>query len=391
MRPDARDGHRRRPSTTSRCTTPTAAGGSRPGRPSARSRSDVSGRLLRLPFHNKLTDRDLDRVVDALVAAPIRSGSAGDRATVAAGLVVGRRSPTTGGTAPAPTCSRAALRRLPRRPRAACSTSAARTRPAWRGCGATTSTSRRPGPPRACGPARASARPRLALPFAGRDLRRGRRRSTWSSTASREPARWPSWRGCSRPAGGCCCPCRPTSGRGPTTTSGPVTTAATRGPRLVAAVEGAGMQVERATYAFGGVFPLFAAERLRRRLRPPAAGRPGSRRSRRALDRVLMGLCRAEARVLRRRDLPFGSSVFLVADKPGRRPPGPEHRRRGHREQHRRRDLGREEREGDTFDRAATRSSSSSTTAPSERRRTPRQRRPVADDPARARPPSARR
>ena len=36
------------------------------------------------------------------------------------------------------------------------------------------------------------------------------------------------------------------------------------------------------------------------------------------MDRVLMGLTRAEAKVLRRSDLPFGSSVFLAATKPMR-------------------------------------------------------------------------
>lgn len=86
-------------------------------------------------------------------------------------------------------------------------------------------------------------------------------------------------------------------------------------PRLVRAVEAAGFEVLRATYGFAGVFPFFAAERLARRLRrrdhsedrlpevPPAA------------ERVLLGLSRLEARRLRRGDVPFGSSVFLAADK----------------------------------------------------------------------------
>ena len=90
-------------------------------------------------------------------------------------------------------------------------------------------------------------------------------------------------------------------------------------PRLVAAVEGAGLTVRRSTYAFAGVFPLFAAERVGRRLRRgrggDAAGR-GLPRVPRTLDRVLTGLSSAEARALRRRDLPFGSSVFLAAEKP---------------------------------------------------------------------------
>ena len=89
-------------------------------------------------------------------------------------------------------------------------------------------------------------------------------------------------------------------------------------PRLVAAVEGAGLTVRRSTYAFAGVFPFFAAERAARRLR-----RRGDETVQRglpqvppALDRVLTGLSSLEARALRRRDLPFGSSVFLAAEKP---------------------------------------------------------------------------
>lgn len=90
-------------------------------------------------------------------------------------------------------------------------------------------------------------------------------------------------------------------------------------PRLVAAVEGAGLTVRRSTYAFTGVFPFFAAERVARRLRrgrgrdPAGQGLP---RVPSTIDRVLTGLSSAEARALRRRDLPFGSSVFLAAEKP---------------------------------------------------------------------------
>ncbi len=97
----------------------------------------------------------------------------------------------------------------------------------------------------------------------------------------------------------------------------------TRG-QLTRLAEAAGLTVLRATYAFGAVFPLFAAERGVRRLRGrrteagatldlgnrlPAVS-PGQ-------DRVLMGLSRLDQRLLRRVDLPFGSSVFLAARKPG--------------------------------------------------------------------------
>ena len=86
-------------------------------------------------------------------------------------------------------------------------------------------------------------------------------------------------------------------------------------PRIVAAVEAAGLRVERSTYAFAAVFPVFAAERLVRRLRrTPSADRLPRVSPRQ--DRTLRALSRAECRVLRRHDLPFGSSVLVAAVKP---------------------------------------------------------------------------
>jgi SAM-dependent methyltransferase len=91
--------------------------------------------------------------------------------------------------------------------------------------------------------------------------------------------------------------------------------------QLVTLVEGAGVTVERATYAFGAVFPLFLGERLLRRLRRRAGDSPsGSTRLTPvppALDRLLMTLSHLDRRLLGHRDLPFGSSVFLAATKPG--------------------------------------------------------------------------
>jgi SAM-dependent methyltransferase len=94
--------------------------------------------------------------------------------------------------------------------------------------------------------------------------------------------------------------------------------------RAVAALEAAGFEVRRATYGFAGVFPAFAGERALRGLR--------HRLSRRrtagpadvvdvpevgtTVERVLLGLCRWDERVLAHRDLPFGSSVFLAAVRP---------------------------------------------------------------------------
>jgi SAM-dependent methyltransferase len=90
--------------------------------------------------------------------------------------------------------------------------------------------------------------------------------------------------------------------------------------RLVRALELGGFDVLRATYGFAAVFPVFAAERLARRARerrgtaPPLRGLP---RVSAGADWLLTGVCRAEARVLRSRDLPVGSSVFVAARRPG--------------------------------------------------------------------------
>ena len=88
--------------------------------------------------------------------------------------------------------------------------------------------------------------------------------------------------------------------------------------RLRAAVQRAGLTVERSTYAFTAVFPLFLVERASRRVR--------SRRGKEVADqlapvsglqdRILVGLTRVDRRLLRRCNLPFGSSVMLAASKP---------------------------------------------------------------------------
>jgi SAM-dependent methyltransferase len=93
--------------------------------------------------------------------------------------------------------------------------------------------------------------------------------------------------------------------------------------RAVSAVEAAGFGVSRSTYGFSAVFPAFAAERALRTVQhrvgssaldgpadvvdlPPVS---------RSVERVLLGLCRLDRRLLAHRDLPFGSSVFLAAVK----------------------------------------------------------------------------
>jgi SAM-dependent methyltransferase len=94
--------------------------------------------------------------------------------------------------------------------------------------------------------------------------------------------------------------------------------------QLVRVVEDAGLTVLRATYAFGAVFPIFAAERGMRRLREGRSDGSQAHDLGNRLptvsprqDKVLMGLSRLDQRALRRVDLPFGSSVFVAARKPG--------------------------------------------------------------------------
>jgi SAM-dependent methyltransferase len=87
-------------------------------------------------------------------------------------------------------------------------------------------------------------------------------------------------------------------------------------PRLLAAVRGAGFDVRRCSYGFAGVFPAFAAERLLRRVRPAAPGDDSLPQPSPVVERALLGASRLESRWLQRRDLPFGSSIFLAAEKP---------------------------------------------------------------------------
>ena len=89
----------------------------------------------------------------------------------------------------------------------------------------------------------------------------------------------------------------------------------TRG-RVISLLRRHGFTIVRATYAFAGTFPLFAVDRLRAR----ALGRRGegvadSRLSPRA-EEMLMSLSKFDSRALSRVNLPFGSSIFVVARKP---------------------------------------------------------------------------
>jgi SAM-dependent methyltransferase len=95
----------------------------------------------------------------------------------------------------------------------------------------------------------------------------------------------------------------------------------TRG-RLEARLVESGFEVLRSSYAFAGVFPFFAAHRVGLRLADSMRSRSGGPQDVVAVPRVpgagarlLLGLSRADERLLRHTDLPFGSSVFVVAVK----------------------------------------------------------------------------
>ena len=89
--------------------------------------------------------------------------------------------------------------------------------------------------------------------------------------------------------------------------------------RAAAAVERAGFDTDRVTYAFASVFPMFAAERAARRLTRRRAHGPADivelPQLPGPLNTALLALSRIDRAVLARRDLPFGSSVFLAATR----------------------------------------------------------------------------
>ena len=85
---------------------------------------------------------------------------------------------------------------------------------------------------------------------------------------------------------------------------------------LVARVRHAGLRVARATYLYSFLVPPAALLALAERLRPHAAAEAGSDVERRSLDPVFARLGRAERAWLRQYDLPFGTTVAVVADRP---------------------------------------------------------------------------
>jgi SAM-dependent methyltransferase len=79
----------------------------------------------------------------------------------------------------------------------------------------------------------------------------------------------------------------------------------------------AGLRVRRATYAYSFLVPPAAALAAVDRVMPRSAAEAGSDVERRSLDRVFAPLAAAERRRLARRDMPFGTSVVVLATRDG--------------------------------------------------------------------------
>jgi len=94
--------------------------------------------------------------------------------------------------------------------------------------------------------------------------------------------------------------------------------------RAVSALSDQGFEILRATYVFAGTFPLFAADRLSRRIVESGSARrnlgggeiPTLPDVNPRTEQLLMRLAAIDGRILRKWDLPFGSSVVVAARKP---------------------------------------------------------------------------
>ena len=88
-------------------------------------------------------------------------------------------------------------------------------------------------------------------------------------------------------------------------------------PGLTGEARRAGLTVERATYAYSFLVPPAAVLAAAERVRPHAAADAGSDVERRSLDPVFARLGQAERGWLRGHDVPVGSTVVVLATRPG--------------------------------------------------------------------------
>jgi SAM-dependent methyltransferase len=88
---------------------------------------------------------------------------------------------------------------------------------------------------------------------------------------------------------------------------------------LVALAESAGLSVRRATYSYSFLTPAAALMSAWFRLNPVSPIEAPSDYDRRTLDPLFSRLARIERRVLRKRDIPFGTSAIVLATRPATR------------------------------------------------------------------------
>lgn len=83
--------------------------------------------------------------------------------------------------------------------------------------------------------------------------------------------------------------------------------------RLVDATTRHSFEIVRATYAFAGAFPLFAADRVRARVTGAPPESPAESTLSEGTARLLLKLADWDRRWLARRNLAFGSSILMAA------------------------------------------------------------------------------
>ena len=88
-----------------------------------------------------------------------------------------------------------------------------------------------------------------------------------------------------------------------------------RREQLAALATAAGLHARRTTYAYAFLTPPAAALSILDRLRPSTAGESESDVERRTLDAAFAPMARAERKLLRRHDLPVGTSAIVLATR----------------------------------------------------------------------------